>query len=69
MRKVKYCLIAIIVSGALYTAVVDNISEAADASIGSKGNFILEDGEKVAFYSSDVSYLQHEIEKLFNEIK
>lgn len=49
-------------------AVSANEVEAA-TGISSKGNFILENGDRVAFYTDDINYLKSEIEELFNEIK
>lgn len=44
-------------------------ASANNTNISSKGDFVFEDGTRVAFYASDVQYLQQEIEALFNEIK
>lgn len=67
-KAVKIIFISLLLSGLLLVMNTYVESEAAAANIGSKGNFVLEDGENVSFYSSDIYYLQDELESLFNEI-
>lgn len=43
------------------------ITAYADSVVKSKGNFVLRD-ETMAIYSSDIDYLQSEIEALLNEL-
>lgn len=66
MKKSKYIIMAaLIIAIVLFNL---GVAEAA-TGISSKGNFVLENGDKAAFYADDVNYLKSEIEGLFNEIK
>lgn len=59
----------LVIVGMLYIiAAGSDSAEAADTNIRSKGNLILKNGEKIAFYADDIYYLRHEIELLLNEI-
>lgn len=61
---------AIITAAALSAAaglLTGQSAYADDQKISSKGNFVFTDGEGAAFYADDITYLQREIEELFNE--
>lgn len=66
-NKIKIGMIVILF--AVKVMLTENSVSANSANISAKGDLVFEDGMQVAFYASDIHYLQQEIEALFNEIK